>query len=448
VAALRARVTLRGPTIAQLMTTRYTLRGQTPSTRTIVTATRSHTDSAALVESAYAWRRLAVSLALSTIGGVGLWSVVVVLPAVQAEFDIARGSASLPYTATMLGFAFGGILMGRLADRFGIVVPLVVSSISLGLGYALAAHAPGLAQFALVQGLVIGALGSSVTFAPLVADVSHWFTRRRGIAVSICASGNYLAGTVWPPILQHFTATRGWRPTMVGVGSFCLVTMLPLTFALRRRAPIAPAPVATTAAATSSRAPVSPGRLQALLMVAGLGCCVAMSMPQVHIVAYAKDLGLGVANGARMLSLMLGLGVVSRLASGWIADRIGGVRTLLLGSALQCLTLLLFLPVDGLAALYVVAALFGLSQGGIVPSYAIIVRESFAPREAGARIGAVVMATIVGMALGGWMSGAIYDMTGSYQAAFINGIIWNLLNLGVALWLLGLPRPRRIPAIA
>jgi MFS family permease len=424
-------------------------RSDARNTRTTVTATRGRADSATLVESAYAWRRLAASLALSTIGGVGLWSVVVVLPAVQAEFEVARGSASLPYTATMLGFALGGILMGRLADRFGIVVPLLVSSVSLGVGYALAAHAPGLLQFALAQGLVVGALGSSVTFAPLVADVSHWFTRRRGMAVSICASGNYLAGTVWPPVLQHFTATRGWRPTMLGVGGFCLLTMLPLTFALRRRAPIAHASaVAPAAVATSSRAPVSPGRLQALLMVAGLGCCVAMSMPQVHIVAYAKDLGLGVAHGARMLSLMLGLGVVSRLASGWIADRIGGVRTLLLGSALQCLTLLLFLPVDGLAALYVVSALFGLSQGGIVPSYAIIVRESFAPREAGTRIGAVVMATIVGMALGGWMSGAIFDLTGSYQAAFINGIIWNLLNLVVALWLLGLPRPRRIPAIA
>jgi MFS family permease len=414
-----------------------------------LTATGLKADSAALVESAYAWRRLAASLALSTIGGVGLWSVVVVLPAVQAEFDVARGSASLPYTATMLGFALGGILMGRLADRFGIVVPLLVSSLALGLGYALAAHAPSLTQFALAQGLVIGALGSSVTFAPLVADVSHWFTRRRGIAVSICASGNYLAGTVWPPVLQHFTATRGWRPTMVGVGGFCLLTMLPLTLALRRRAPVAhtPAPM-ETGAIGSSAARVSPGRLQALLMVAGLGCCVAMSMPQVHIVAYAKDLGLGVANGAQMLSLMLGLGVVSRLASGWIADRIGGVRTLLLGSALQCVTLMLFLPVHGLAALYVVSALFGLSQGGIVPSYAIIVRESFAPREAGARIGAVVMATIVGMALGGWMSGAIFDLTGSYQAAFINGIIWNLLNLVVAFWLLGLPRPRRIPALA
>ena len=195
-----------------------------------------------LVESAYAWRRLAASLALSTIGGVGLWSVVVVLPAVQAEFGVARGSASLPYTATMLGFALGGILMGRLADRFGIVVPLVVSSIALSLGYLLAAWSPGLGQFALVQGLVIGLLGSSVTFAPLVADVSHWFTRRRGIAVSICASGNYLAGTVWPPILQHFTATRGWRPTMVGVGVFCALTMLPLTLTLRRRSPVGHGP--------------------------------------------------------------------------------------------------------------------------------------------------------------------------------------------------------------
>jgi MFS family permease len=401
--------------------------------------------SASLVESPYAWRRLAASLTLSTIGGVGLWSVVVVLPAVQAEFGVARGSASLPYTSTMLGFALGGILMGRLADRVGIMVPLVLSSLALGLGYILAAWSPSLAQFALAQGLLIGMLGSSVTFAPLVADVSHWFTRRRGVAVSICASGNYLAGTVWPPILQHFTATRGWRATMIGIGVFCLVGMLPLTFALRRRSPVARGPLPARAAALDAgRAHVSPGRLQALLMVAGLGCCVAMSMPQVHIVAYASDLGHGVAHGAEMLSVMLGLGVVSRLASGWIADRIGGVRTLLLGSALQCLTLALYLPFDGLVSLYVVSALFGLSQGGIVPSYAIIVRESFAPQEAGARIGAVVMSTIFGMALGGWMSGALFDLTASYRWAFVNGILWNLLNLAIALWLLG--QPRRVAA--
>jgi MFS family permease len=234
---------------------------------------------------------------------------------------------------------------------------------------------------------------------------------------------------------------------MVGVGLFCVLAMLPLTLTLRRRSPIAhgSGPAAGTLG-EAGRLRVSPGRLQALLMLAGLGCCVAMSMPQVHIVAYASDLGHGVAHGAEMLSLMLGLGVVSRLASGWIADRIGGVRTLLLGSALQCLTLALYLPFDGLVSLYVVSALFGLSQGGIVPSYAMIVRESFAPREAGTRIGGVVMATIVGMALGGWMSGALFDLTGAYRSAFVNGIIWNLLNLAIAVWLLG--QPRRIPALA
>ena len=400
-----------------------------------------------LVESAYAWRRLAASLALSTIGGIGLWSVVVVLPAVQAEFHVARSSASLPYTATMLGFALGAILMGRLADRFGIVAPLVVGSITLSLGYLLTARAASLGQFVLAQGLAIGLLGSSVTFGPLVADVSHWFTRHRGMAVSVCASGNYLAGTVWPPILQHFTATRGWRPTMVGVGLFCAVTMLPLTLTLRRRSPIAHGPISNAVAAVEGGRPaVSPGLLQALLTVAGVACCVAMSMPQVHIVAYASDLGHGVAHGAEMLSLMLGLGVLSRLASGWIADRIGGVATLLLGSALQCLTLALYLPFDGLISLYVVSALFGLAQGGIVPSYAIIVREYFAPQEAGTRIGAVLMATIVGMALGGWISGAIFDLTGSYRMAFVNGIVWNLLNVAIALWLLS--QPRRLAAVA
>ncbi|MCC7049619.1 MAG: MFS transporter, partial [Alphaproteobacteria bacterium] len=326
---------------------------------------------AALIESAYAWRRLVASLVLSTIGGIGLWSVVVVLPAVQAEFQVARGEASLPYTATMIGFALGAMLMGRVADRFGVMVPLAIGAVSLSIGYLAASASMSLWQFALAQGVLIGLFGSSCTFGPLVADVSHWFTRNRGMAVSIVASGNYLAGTIWPPVLQHFTALLGWRQTMVGVAIFCALTMLPLTVALRR-----PSPVARGGAAplpmpdAGGRAPVSPAVLQTLLSLAGVACCVAMSMPQVHIVAYCGDLGYGVARGAEMLSLMLGLGVISRLASGWIADRIGGVRTLLLGSALQCLTLVFYLPFDGLMSLYIVSALFGLSQGGIVPSYA------------------------------------------------------------------------------
>jgi len=184
---------------------------------------------------------------------------------------------------------------------------------------------------------------------------------------------------------------------------------------------------------------MAPAALQTVLIIAGLSCCVAMSMPQVHIVAYSGDLGHGAASGARMLSLMLGFGIVSRLASGWICDRIGGRRTLLLGSSLQALALVLFLPFDGLASLYIVSALFGLFQGGIVPAYAVIIREFFPPEEAGVRVATVLMATVFGMALGGWMSGVVFDLTGSYQTAFLNGILWNLLNIGIALGLLRRP---------
>jgi MFS family permease len=389
------------------------------------------------VESTYAWTRLIAALAIMTIGGGGMYAVPVALPYIQADFGVGRSDASLPYTLTMVGFGMGGILMGRLADRFGVMVPALIGSACLAAGFVLASSADGIWQFSLVSGLLIGLLGCSATFAPLVADTSLWFTRNRGIAVAICASGNYLAGTVWPPILQHFFETVGWRATYAGAGIFCLVAMVPLAIALKRRAP-ALAAAGTPGAAHAPQAPLglSHNALMVLLCVAGVACCVAMSMPQVHIVAYCADLGYGAARGAEMLSVMLGFGIVSRLLSGWICDRIGGLRTLLLGSVLQGIALILFLPFDGLVSLYVVSALFGLFQGGIVPSYAIIVREYFPPREAGARVGIVIMATLGGMALGGWMSGLVFDLTGSYRAAFLNGIGWNLLNVTIAIWLL------------
>ena len=400
-----------------------------------------------LTDGAYAWSRLAIAAALGTIGGVGMWSAVVALPAIQAEFGIDRGDASLPYTATMVGFAFGGVLMGRLSDRFGMVLPAIIGALMLGLGYVAASQATSLWQFLAAQALLIGMLGTAPFFGPLIADISLWFRRRRGIAVAIVASGSYLAGTIWPPILQYAIDAWGWRSAYVGVGMFCAVTMLPLALALRRRAHLGDGTVPMTARAMADTVRLSPAALQALLVVAGLACCIAMSMPQVHIVAYCADLGYGPARGAEMLSLMLGLGVVSRLASGLIADRIGGLGTLLLGSSLQCMALLFYLPFDGLTPLYIVSALFGLSQGGIVPSYALIVRDYFPAREAGARVSLVLMSTIVGMAIGGWMSGAIYDLTGSYQAAFLNGIVWNLLNMSIAFWLLiGRLRPKGAPA--
>ncbi|HBS37611.1 MAG TPA: MFS transporter [Rhodobacteraceae bacterium] len=390
-----------------------------------------------LTDSGYAWWRLAVSLAISTVGGVGLWSVVVTLPAIEAEFGLDRGSASLPYTVTMIGFAFGGIIMGRLADRFGIFIPLVFGTVMLGIGYIVAAQAENMLTFALAQSLLIGMLGSAATFGPLVADVSLWFEKRRGLAVAVVASGNYLSGTIWPPILTHAIETIGWRQAHMGIGVICVVTMLPLAFLLRRRADTTEKPASAGGTRLSPPpANMSLRTIQILLIVAGLACCIAMSMPQVHIVAYCGDLGYGVARGAEMLSIMLGLGVVSRIASGFLADKIGGLGTLILGSMLQCMALLLYIPFDGLISLYVVSALFGLAQGGIVPSYAMIVRQYFPAREAGTRVSLVLMTTVVGMAIGGWMSGEIYDLTGSYQAAFMNGIAWNLLNMSIAFWLL------------
>jgi MFS family permease len=392
-------------------------------------------------ESPYAWARLLAALLLATIGGVGMWSVIVALPAVQAEFGVARSAASLPYTMTMICFGFGGILMGRLSDRFGIVAPVAGGAILLGLGYAVASQATSLWQFTLAQGLLVG-VASSATFAPIIADTSLWFTRHRGMAVAIIASGSYLAGTVWPPVVQHFIQSEGWRRTYLGIAVFCVAVMLPLALTLRRRSPLAEAASAAIphGIARSARPlGMSPAALQTILVIAGLSCCVAMSMPQVHIVAYCGDLGHGVARGAQMLSLMLGFGVVSRLASGWVCDRIGGRRTLLLGSSLQALALVLFLPFKDLASLYILSALFGLFQGGIVPAYAVIVREFFPPEEAGIRVGTVLMATVFGMALGGWMSGMIFDLTGSYQTAFLNGILWNLLNIGIAVGLLQRP---------
>jgi MFS family permease len=389
---------------------------------------------ASVPESSYAWLRLVVSLAITALSGVGMYAAAVALPAIQAEFGVDRSDASLPYTALMIGFGLGGILMGRLSDRFGVMVPVLVGATGLSLGFFAAGHASSLWQFALANGLLIGMLGASAGFAPLVADTSLWFTRRRGIAVAICASGNYLAGAVWPPILQHLFDTIGWRSAFTGIGVFCVAAIVPLAFLLRRRPPALHLE-GGKAPATKPIA-VSRGALLLLLCVAGVACCVAMSMPQVHIVAYCSDLGFGAARGAEMLSVMLGAGIVSRLASGWICDRIGGLRTLMLGSGLQAVALVLFLPFDGLASLYIVAAMFGLFQGGIVPSYAIIVREYFPPNEAGAKVGLVIMCTLMGMALGGWMSGAVFDLTGSYRAAFLNGIGWNLLNLTIAFFLL------------
>jgi MFS family permease len=394
------------------------------------------------IESPYAWLRLVAALALGTIGSIGMWSFVVALPAVQAAFGVARADATLPFTLTMMGFGLGGVVMGRIADRYGIVWPVVIGALALGAGYALSGMAASITLFALAQGLI--GLGSSATFGPLMSDISHWFARRRGIAVALVSCGNYLAGTLWPPIVQYFTASEGWRATQIAIGVLCVATMLPLVMLMRRPTPRSTAHETASATGPGGSLGVSPNTLMALLCIAGVGCCAAMAMPQVHIVAYCGDLGYGPARGAEMLAAMMGFGIVSRIASGFIADSIGSLQTLLAGSVLQGVALFLYLWFDGLMSLYVISALFGLFQGGIVPMYAIIVREHFSPAETGTRLGIVLMATLIGMAVGGWLSGVIFDFTGSYRAAFLNGLAWNVLNGGIVFWLLLRSAPPRL----
>jgi MFS family permease len=391
-------------------------------------------------DSGQAWARLALALVIGSIGSVGMWSVVVVLPVVQAEFGATRGAVSLAFTVTMLGFGLGGVAAGRITDRFGIVAAMALSIAVLGSAYVLAGLSTTLWQFIAVYFLI--GLGTSVTFAPLMAEASHWFERYRGLAVTIVASGNYVGGTIWPPLINWGVQSAGWRTTHIAIGLFCAVTMTIMLLLLR-----AQIGGATTRDHENAPPPpvdlrISTNTLTVLLCVASISCCVAMAMPQVHIVAYCGDLGYGVARGAEMLSLMMAFGVVSRIGSGFLADRIGGIRTLLIGSIAQGFALFFYLFFDGLTSLYIISAMFGLFQGGIVPSYAIIVREAMPAREAATRVGIVIFASVFGMSFGGWVSGVIFDATNSYAAAFLNGLGWNALNIAIVVALLLRARSR------
>ena len=409
------------------------------------------TDKSNFLDSGYSWFRLAVCMTIATVGSVGMWSIIVILPLIQEEFNVDRAAASLPFTAIMIGFGTGNVLVGRLVDRLGIFIPMLFSIALLASGFYFSTFVTNIWQYAILQGLFVG-LGTGACFGPLMSDISHWFSKRLGIAIAAAASGNYFAGVLWPLLLKTVLETEGWRGAQITIAIIIIIVMIPLSLLLRRKRPIETEPIIPASQkagnANTKTTGLSPRALQFLMIVAGISCCVAMSMPQVHIVAYCADLGYGIASGAEMLSLMLAGGILSRLTSGIMADYIGGVRTLLLGSILQCIALFLYMPFDGLVSLYVVSFVFGLSQGGIVPSYAIIVREYLPAKEAGQRVGLIIFATVVGMAFGGWLSGLIYDLTRSYDAAFVNGIAWNFLNIGIMTFILFRSKSNREVAAA
>jgi MFS family permease len=391
-------------------------------------------------DSGQAWLRLALAVLIASVGAVGMWSVVVVMPVVQQEFAATRGAVSLAATMIFFGFGLGGVITGKITDRLGIVAAMAISIAFLTGSYVLAGLSTALWQFIGISFLM--GLGTSATFAPLMAEASHWFERYRGLAVTIVASGNYIAGTFWPPLINWSTQAYGWRATHFGIAVACGVLMTILLVVLRRV-------MGGSAARDHANAPpprvdlkLSANTLTVLLCIASISCCVAMAMPQVHIVSYCGDLGYGVARGAEMLSIMMAFGIVSRIGSGFLADRFGGMVTLMIGSVAQGIALFFYLFFTSLPSLYLISGMFGLFQGGIVPSYAIIVRETMPANEAATRVGIVIFASVIGMSGGGWISGVIFDMTGSYAAAFANGFAWNLLNVVIVLMLLLRSRSR------
>lgn len=383
--------------------------------------------SAADTDSWYSWRRAFYAVLIGMITNASLWTSVTLMPSLQSEFALTRTQASYPYIAIMIGYLVGGPTLGRWSDRYGVSNILLVGSTLASLGYVIGGMTHDFRLFLLTQ-LFVG-LGAAVGVAPLTADISHWFRRRRGLAVAVVSSAGYLSGAFWTTVIANVLRDGSWRDVHMLIAGG-LLAVVPLSFLVRRRVPSHVLDEADRRSAQKTKnSGLSPATIKWVLAAAGVSCCVAMAIPQIHLVALCQDLGFTVSQGSELLSMMLVGGIVSRLVCGAIIDIVGPVSILLVGSLLQMLALALYIPADGLASLQVVSIVFGLAQGGILPSYPMIVREYLPARSAGAIIGFITASTIFGMAFGGWLSGWIYDQTGSYFVAFLNGIGWNAVNL-------------------
>ena len=400
------------------------------------------------IECRAGWIVAIVSMLIMGIGFGTPYVVVVAMKPIAAE----TGSRAVPSLANALayfGAGVGGIFAGWIADRIGVIVPALFGAVMVGAG-AMVASGGSEWQLYVGHGLMIGLLGNAAMFAPLMANVSRWFDRNRGAALALVATGQQLAGAIWPPLFRYTTDLMGWRDTLFWAGIAALATMVPLSLLLHRP-PSLTAERQAAATMRDSRVLGWPANLvQALICLAIVCCCVAMAMPMSHVVAFCSDLGFTAARGAEMLSLLLFCAFLSRMLWGRLSDKVGGLTTVLLSSAAQATFLALYLAADSLVGLYVVSAAFGFGFGGIVPSFLLSIRELFPEREAGWRMGAVVLGGLCGMALGSWLGGYVYDLTASYQPAFLAGVLFNLVNLVLVgtLVLRGSSRARLTPSLA
>ena len=384
------------------------------------------------VETPYGWVVVFASLALHSISLGAPTILFVTLKPIAADLDTVRAVPSLAYSLLMIGAGVGGIGMGWWMDRRNIMQPVFFGSVMISLGALLASHSETRWSLFIATGLLIGLCGMAAMIAPLVANVTRWFDRRRGVAVAIITSGQGLAGAVWPTIVLYFNDLVGWRGTFLYFSVFAAVMMIPLALLLAPRAPILPAHRGGGIEADVRRVlDLPPGVVQLILWIASIGCCSAMAIPIVHLVSHVTDQGYSLEQATRLLSVLFLAAFVSRIGFGFLADRIGAVRTLLIGSVCMGVMLLVLAFTTSYAGLFVAALLFGLGFAGIMPCYPLIIRLLFPFTEAGRRIASQYMFSATGMALGGWMGGAIFDLTGSYSPAFLVGFAFNAMNFAM-----------------
>ena len=388
-------------------------------------------------DSKEAWLRLIIIFTMSVIGTAGMWSVVIIMPSIQNEFSLDRAASTYPYVATMFGYGVGNIIIGRLLDKIGIRKPIIFALTLLVASYLLSVLATNVFLLSIIQ-FFLG-FSAAAFFGPMMADISKYFYTRKGLAVSLVASGQHLCGAIWPFLIKDYLVEGEWKNAHFFIAFVCSTCIPILVFFLSdkkvKSRDIPKNFEKQDNVNTSVKLSISNKQIQILLMFAGVFCCVAMSVPQVHIVPLCIDFGYGLAVGTEILSFMLFAAVTSRILFGFLSDRIGPIQTLILGSSLQAISLSMFLPFNSQLSLYIIAVFFGLSQGGIVPIYAVIISKFLPANEVAERVGFLIFATIIGMSLGGWVSGEIFDYTNSYKLAFLNGIFWNIINVSIMVYL-------------
>ena len=401
------------------------------------------------IESLSSWVAAAITTAILAISYGAPLLVVVGLKPITASLGTERSVVALAGALVWVGTGMGGIVMGWLADRIGVRPTVVFGALMTALGLTVSTTGRVWALF-LGHAILIGLLGNSAHLPPLVVYISRWFDHRRGTAVALIWSGQYIAGLLWPTVFERAMTQFGWQATMRGYAVVVAAAILPMALLLR------PPPTPSRAAAAAGQGARHPGRalglpanlVQTLLSAAGFLCCVPMAIPAGHLVAFCSDLGFPAARGAAMLSVLLGSALVSRLFWGWLADRIGGLGTLLASSACQALAIAAFTATQDEAGLFAVSAAYGLGFSGIFPAYVLAVRELFPSAEASWRVPTLLFVSMSGMAFGGWFAGALYDHFGFYTPAFAAGAVFNAANLVIIGFLVTRQaRERRLPVV-